>query len=247
MYEDSAAKLNLQSSELEEICRRTLRARFSLFRDMDVHASFYSYVGMTHRIRKKGSAWVIRVSDYCSTAPVEVLEAVAVILGYKILQRRPPSDVVEVYQRFCDLPEVQRRIRTGRMRRGRKIIRSPRGRHHSLDDLFRDLNRRFFRNQIELNRLGWSPRAGWRRLGHYDPLHQTITISPVLDSPEVPENVISYVLFHEMLHVLFGERKQFGSRHHPQEFQRTERAFPGYAEAKDFLREFCRNRGRYKK
>jgi len=244
---DSGSAPDPGRRQLEEICRRILNSRFTQFKDSEIRASFYPYIGLTHKIRKKADSWVIRMSDHCSAAPVEVLEAIALILGCKIMRRRPPEDVLAVYGQFCNRPEVQRRVRARRLERGRKMLRNPRGRHHSLDEIFRDLNRRFFNNQIELNRLGWSSRVGWRRLGHYDPLHQTITVSPVLDSAEVPTQVISYILYHEMLHALFEESSQSGRRHHPEEFKRTETAYPGYAEAKNFLREFCRNRGRYKK
>ena len=80
-------------------------------------------------------------------------------------------------------------------------------------------------------------------MGHYDPIHHTITISPVLDSPKVPRAVVSYLLYHEMLHTLFtgiGYRK----RHHTPDFNRAERAFPSYAKARKFLDRFCRTRGR---
>jgi hypothetical protein len=234
-------------SELEEICRRILESRFSQFKETDIRASFYPYIGLTHKIRRKDSFWMIRISDHCRNAPIVVLEAVAVILGCKVLRRPPPADAVEVYQRFSELPEVRRRVRDRRRKRGRKMMRDPRGRYHSLEENFHDLNQRFFNDQIELDRLGWSPRAGWKRLAHYDPLHQTITVSPVLDSPKVPANVISYILYHEMLHALFEESGHPGRRRHSREFKRAEMAYPGYAKAKDFLRQFCRNRDRYKK
>jgi hypothetical protein len=232
---------------LAAICRRTLRSRFSEFRDREIEATFYPYVALTHRIRKKGGAWILRVSDHCRDAPVEVLEAIALILGCKIQRRRPPEDVSETYARFCGRPEMQQRVRERRLARGRKLMRAPDGRYHSLEVIFADINRRYFNDQIEVNRLGWGLRPAWRRLGHYDPLHQTITLSPVLDSPEVPAYVISYILYHEMLHVLFDEGRQPGRRHHPDEFKRTETAYPDYGEAKNFLREFCRNRGRYRR
>jgi hypothetical protein len=233
--------------ELSHICRRILGARFSQFKGREMDASFYPYVALTHRIRKKGSRWIIRISDHCRDAPVEVLEAIALILGCKILRRRPPAETVAIYRRYSKQPEIQDRVRHRRLKRGRKLMRHTDGCHHSLEEIFNRVNRLFFDNQIELNRVGWGLRKGWKRLAHYDPLHQTITVSPVLDSPEVPSEVISYILYHEMLHSLFDESGRPGRRHHPVEFKRAETAFPGYEEAKDFLREFCRKRGRYKR
>ena len=74
-------------------------------------------------------------------------------------------------------------------------------------------------------------------MGHYDPAHHTITLSPVLDAPGVPGFVVRYIVYHEMLHAVFetasaGVRK----RHHHAEFRRAERAFPDFARAKKFSR-----------
>jgi hypothetical protein len=112
--------------------------------------------------------------------------------------------------------------------------------------MFRELNERYFNNQVQVRDLGWGQRRGWSRLGHYDPLHQTITVSPVLDSPRVPQSAVAFILYHEMLHSLFNGPVVTGKRnHHPPEFQRAEHAFPGYVEARSFLRKFCRTRGRF--
>ena len=92
--------------------------------------------------------------------------------------------------------------------------------------------------------LGWGLRRAWSRLGHYDPLHQTITISPVLDTPRVPRSVLAFVVYHEMLHALLDEVPGRNRGFHPPEFRRAERAFPGYREARRFLREFSGRRGR---
>jgi hypothetical protein len=107
------------------------------------------------------------------------------------------------------------------------------------------VNRLYFNDQVEIQTLGWGTRRSWCRMGHYDPVHHSITISPVLDSPKVPGAVLSYLLYHEMLHTLFlGTGNTGRHRHHTLEFNRAERAFPSYAEAQGFLDRFCRTRGR---
>ncbi len=130
------------------------------------------------------------------------------------------------------------------MRRGKKVMLVA-GKHHVLRSYCEDLNRRFFNGQVDITRIGWSRRRSWSRLGHYDPLHRTITISAALDSPTVPPMVLSYLVYHEMLHALFdvahpGSRR----RHHPRAFREAERAYPDYAKATRFLNEYCRGRGR---
>jgi predicted metallopeptidase len=77
------------------------------------------------------------------------------------------------------------------------------------------------------------------RLGHYDPVHNTITLSPVLDEAGVPRFVVRYIVYHEMLHAIFESTCSGGiKRHHTSEFRRAEKAYPEFAAARDFLREY---------
>jgi hypothetical protein len=231
------------SIELEWIFRSVLRSMSPSFRDGRIVASFYPYIGLSHTIRRRKGDWIIRVSDHCRLAPGLVLEAIAFILGCKILRRRPPSRMLEAYNQFCRDPAVQARVQGRRRLRGRKRIDAVEGRHHDLAAIYHSLNEQYFGRQVEIGKVGWGLRASWRRLGHYDPLHQTITVSPVLDSPRVPRSVLAYLVYHEMLHAVFEDTAGPGrKRHHPPEFRRAERAYPTYESARKFLDRFCRNR-----
>jgi hypothetical protein len=213
------------------------------FRDARIIASFYPYIGLTHTIRRRNGDWVVRVSDHCRFATGLVLEAIAIILGCKVLRRHPPSRMVDVYEQFCRNPAVQARVQSRRRLRGQKRINAVEWRHHDLAAIYRNLNEKYFGRQVEIGKVGWGLRASWRRLGHYDPLHQTITVSPVLDSPRVPQSVLAYLVYHEMLHAVFEDTAGPGrKRHHPPEFRRAERAYPIYHSARKFLKRFCQNR-----
>ncbi len=217
---------------------------FPSFRNAEISSSFYPYVGLTHTIRRRGGAWFLRISDHCLPAPHRVLQAVAILLACRVLRRRPPDEWLQVYNSFRRAPSVEASVRERRLRRGRKVMRAS-GKHHVLGSYCEEVNRRFFNSQIEITRIGWSRKRSWSRLGHYDPLHRTITISAALDSPMVPPMVLSYLVYHEMLHAVFdavhsGARR----RHHPRAFREAERAHPDYAEASRFLNGFCRGRGK---
>jgi predicted metal-dependent hydrolase len=227
-------------SLLQWTCRSILQSSFPLFRNADIEASFYPYIGLTHTIRRKGqNRWVIRVSDHCRRAPRQVLEAIAIILGSKITHKKPPDRFLEIYERFRKDPYIEESVRERRRERGRKNIAGCEGAHHSLLALYREVNNLFFNNQIEIQKIGWGLRKGWRRLGHYDPVHHTITLSPALDSPKVPEFVVRYIVYHEMLHALFeADTAHRRGRHHSPEFHRAERAYPDFARSKTFLRDY---------
>ncbi len=231
--------------ELQELCRAALCSFSGSFRDREVFAEFYPYIGLTHTIRRMGPSWIIRISDHCRLAPGEVLESIAVLLACKILRRKPSSEALRIYDAFRLHPETERRVQLRRLQRGRKQIEDAKGKCYSLEEIYSELNQLYFNGQVEVRKLGWGARRSWSRLGHYDPVHNTITISPVLDSTKVPRPVVAYLLYHEMLHTLFnGIDSGIRKRHHPPEFYRAERSFPSYAAARKFLDRFCRTRGR---
>jgi hypothetical protein len=237
-----------KSAELQWICRSALQAAFPSFRSAEVVATFYPYIGLTHTIRRKESTWVLRISDHCRHAPRAVLEAVAIILGAKILRRRPPRRAESIYEQFRREPVIRELLEARRVRHGRKQISGAEGRHHSLSKIYHEVNSGYFNEQVEIRRIGWGPRRSWNRLGHYDPDHHTITVSPVLDSPRVPAFVVGFIVYHELLHTVFGEAlgdaRNGRRRHHPPEFRKAEQAHPDYEAAKRFLADFCRRRGR---
>jgi hypothetical protein len=245
----TAAEIPLSASgrhdaELQWICREVLGRFHPCFRDVPIHAAFFPYLGLTHTIRRRGPGWSLRLSDHCRWAPREVLEAIVVILAAKVLRRRPPARMTDLYNRFRETPSMESAVRARRRKSGRKRLGRPEGKHHSLGEILDGVNARFFDGRVEISRIGWSARRSWGRLGHFDPIHRTITISPVLDSERVPGPVIAFLVYHEMLHALFEEDAPGRRRHHPPEFQRTERAHPDYALARKFLARYCRLRGR---
>jgi predicted metal-dependent hydrolase len=233
------------SEQLQRLCDSVLRASSPVFRDAAVEAEFYPYLGLTHTLRRKQDTWILRISDHCRSAPANVIEAIVRILACRVMRRKPPRKAMEIYELFRRDPEIADVVRRRRAAKGRKQFSGKPGKFHSLRNIYRELNDRYFNNQIEVKRIGWGLRKGRDRLGHYDPVHNTITLSPLLDSPDVPPFVVRYIVYHEMLHALFGDARADGAgKHHPREFRRTESAYPDYARAKKFLADFSLRQGR---
>jgi hypothetical protein len=228
---------------LPYICRSVLSQSSPLFQNLSVDARFYPYIGLTHTIRRRGSVWIVRISDHCRQAPRPVLEAIVAILASKILRRKPGRKHRDAYEYFRKSPSVLESVRKRRLQKGRKRIASHEGNCHSLQKIFQEINSRYFNDQIEISRIGWGFHISWTRLGHYDPVHHTITLSPALDSLHVPKFVVSYIVYHEMLHAVFeGACDGQAQKHHPPEFRRVEKAYPDYCKAKKFLAAFCRRK-----
>jgi len=225
--------------QLQKFCVTVLQSAFAAFQNTGIQVSFYPYVGLTHTLRRTKKAWVLRISDHCLSAPPRVVESIVLILAYKVMRRKPPRKSRDIYSGFRKSAEIESAVRKRREIRGRKYFSDTKGRHHPIEEIYRQLNEQFFNGQIEIKRIGWGIRKSRGRLGHYDPIHHTITLSPTLDSPKVPPFVVRYIVYHEMLHALFGDSDGHeGRRHHPRQFRHTESSYPDYARAKEFLETF---------
>ncbi len=225
--------------ELQWLCRSILQEASPAFRGVEICACFYPYIGLTHTIRRKGTMWVVRISDHCRHAPVPILEAIIRILACKVMRRRPRQHYLQAYDSYRNDQWIEQAVRERRLRKGRKQIANESGKHHSLQEIYLELNHQYFNDQIEIRRIGWGLRRSRGRLGHYDPVHNTITLSPALDEAGIPRFVVRYIVYHEMLHAIF-ENTSSGrfKRHHTSEFRRAEKAYPDFAVAQDFIREY---------
>jgi predicted metal-dependent hydrolase len=202
-----------------------------------MHVRFYPFVSVHNTIRLRQGELHIRLSDLLEAAPDAVLQAIAHILLAK-LYRRPIDRVRSArYRRHVAGHELAAKARLVRQLRGRKHIRSPRGYHYHLDEIFDDLNLRFFHGLLGRPQLTWSRNHSRTSLGHYDPAHNTIVISRVFDDPRVPRYAVDYIVFHEMLHLKHPVRLK-GSRRcvHSKEFLAEEKMFPELEKARKFLR-----------
>jgi predicted metal-dependent hydrolase len=202
-----------------------------------MHIRFYSFVSINNTIRLRQGELYIRVSDLLEGAPESVLQAIAHILLAKLYRRPVDRAQSARYRRYVASHDVAAKARLVRQMRGRKHIHSARGHYFDLDQLFEDLNHRFFHGLMGRPQLTWSRDHARNRLGHYDPAHNAIVISRVFDHPRVPRYVVEYILFHEMLHLKHPVKLR-GSRRcvHSREFLEEENLFPEVGPAKKFLR-----------
>ncbi len=226
-----------RGAELEALCR-DLYARLRpgeappAFR-----AEFRRFAGLNHFIRRRDGVVHVRISDLLARAPADVLEALVFILLAKLLREPVPPECRRRYREYLNREEVQRLLEAARAERGRKRVAPAQGRRYDLEEIFDRLNRRFFGGAVPPARLGWSRTASRRRLGHYDAAHRTIVVSRVLDEPGVPEFVVEYVLYHEMLHIVHPARRNGTRRQiHTKEFKEAEKRFPRLAEARAWLK-----------
>ncbi len=202
----------------------------------DIEVRFYPYAGVHHTIRVRSGRVYVRLSDVFEAAPPDVIRALAFLLVARLLSRKPSSVHEKVYRAYAYSPHVMRASDLARQKRGRKVISTARGKVYDLSELFDRINRRYFNGEIDKPTLTWSKRRAKRILGHHDAVHNAITISKTLDSREVPEWFVEYILYHEMLHIKHPAKFINGRRYyHTPSFRAEEERFPRYQASQEWL------------
>ena len=115
------------------------------------------------------------------------------------------------------------------------------GKHHDLKKSFNRVNQYLFSDKLIKPHLVWNNRLTRRKFGHYQEDTNTVMVSISLDHPRVPEYVIDYVMYHELLHQKLGARLRHNRRYtHTPEFKKKELDFPRIKEAQKFLNKLSR-------
>jgi SprT-like family len=208
-----------------------------------VDVRFYRYAGLRHTIRMRSGQVYVRLSDLCKDWPPDVLRSLAFVLVARLLGKKVPEAYELMYRDYSLRPEVMRSSDIVRRNRGRKMISTSRGSIYDLDKMFAKLNRKYFESGLKKPTMTWSQRKTRSILGHHDRVHETITISKSLDSAQVPEWFVEYILYHEMLHIKHAARIIKGRRYyHTAAFKLDERRFDRYEDAQRWLEQIARRR-----
>ena len=205
-----------------------------------LRVEFCKFANANSFVRLDESGVQVRITDVLEGAPSQILEALAHILLSKLFRRPAPKMHAERYRRYLNRKEMRRSLQLVKQARGRKFVSGPRGACYDLEEIFEQLNRSHFHGLMARPLLGWSRTVSRTMLGHYDPSHNAIILSRLLDSPTVPHLAVEYVVFHEMLHLRFPVEHR-GARRcvHTREFKEAEQQFPRLKEAKDLLKKIC--------
>jgi hypothetical protein len=165
------------------------------------------------------------------------MEALAHILFGKLFRRPVARAYSHRYRLYLNRRDVRQRMHVIRQIRGRKFVSGPVGRHCDLEQIFEDLNTRFFDGLMGRPLLGWSRRPSRSMLGHFDPSHNAIIISRIFDTQRISRVALEYVLFHEMLHLRYPvDHRGARRRVHTREFHAAEKLYPQLSEAKEILK-----------
>ncbi len=203
----------------------------------EVQVEFCRFANADSFIRFADGRIHVRITDLLEGAPAPVQEALAYILIGKLFRHAVPRVYAHRYRLYLNRRDMRRQMHLVRQIRGRKFVSGPEGAQYNLREIFDKVNREYFQGLLGRPLLGWSRGRSRSMLGHFDPSHNAIIVSRVLDSPHVPVLALEYVMFHEMLHLRFpvdhnGARR----RVHTREFRQADSTFRGLREAKELLK-----------
>jgi hypothetical protein len=185
------------------------------------------------RDHSRGPRYRVRLHHMFADADPIVTRALARYIG----QNDPTaSRVLGAY-----IDSHQNRVRPLGRPRGPVSIET-RGRHFDLQDMFDDLNARYFGGAIDA-RITWGQRCGKPRrrnsikMGSYSVEERLIRVHRSLDRGFVPGYFVEWIVYHEMLHqvhqaTLVNGRRQF----HTPAFLSDEARFEHYERARAWER-----------
>lgn len=191
----------------------------------------------------------MRLSDGYLEAPAQALRGLGAALGLRMFAKRRKvpdlarllAEYYDLWQRSKDARDLQSRLRRAR---AKKQGTGPKGDVYDLAELTGRVAATFLGGRLKPVKVTWSARESYTVLGHHDGDLDTIVISGALDHHDVPESVVAYVLYHELLHHVMGiqEGPDHSRRLHPPAFRRREQRFPFWPLADAYLEAMCGRR-----
>ncbi|MCJ7625582.1 MAG: hypothetical protein MUO76_18975 [Anaerolineaceae bacterium] len=119
---------------------------------------------------------------------------------------------------------------------------SSQGQHYDLQHSFQRVNNGYFKGELAEPALLWNRTINTRRMGYWSPIRKAVVINILLDSSDVPQYVLDFVMYHELLHSVLGSKAGKSKLYsHTKEFKQKERSFSRYQEAENFLQNISRS------
>jgi hypothetical protein len=240
MYSENVLQTAIFFETPEEILARVFREFRPRTALPQLRVTFCKFANANSFVRWDEAGLEFRITDVLEGAPATILESLANILMAKLFRRPVARLHSERYRRYLNRKEMRRSLQLVKQSRGRKFVSGPKGDAYDLEKMFEELNLIYFHGLMAQPLLGWSRRPSRVTLGHYDPSHNAIILSRLLDSVRAPRLAVEYVLFHEMLHLRFPVEHR-GARRcvHTREFKDAEQQFSRFKEAKQMLKAIC--------
>jgi hypothetical protein len=189
----------------------------------------------------KGGTLTARASVGFMAAPQDVLNGLALHLVSRIYRKKPAGAdyYIDKYKEFMTRESTARL--NSAIRRQKQQTLEPQGRHWDLNDVLASVMRDYSAvlGTTKADGISWSSRLGGRVLAIHDESFNTVFVNDSFDSPKVPQFVLEYLVYHELLHAKHGALYQRGESLrrmvHTGDFRRDEEKFLLFKEAHEWL------------
>ncbi len=160
-----------------------------------------------------------------------------------------PSSVLRALAGFLRKPDTKKKRNISKLfhESGLNIVKKAKhkkfallrhqGKYFNLKDIYDKINQRYFQNRVRAF-ITWGNEDSKKRkysisFGSYNWDSKIIRIHKALDRYSTPKYFIEYIIYHEMLHVYIGLKKdgKGGRKAHNKEFRERERDFLHYEKA----------------
>ena len=204
------------------------------YEDYKVTLKPKAHLHYAYRITKTGIE--IELSDYLVDAPISVLndECTAIVkwsMGKKYVQ---PQSLTEY---ICS-PDFIVGNRPKYLSRSRTFTMSQQGSSKNLIDSAERLLEMglIYDTDIRNSYFTWATHMAKYKFGQCNQTFRVVCINPDLDADYVPDNVVDYVVYHEILHL----RQDMTKNHRPHnaQFRAWEHMYPDYDEIEEYLQNF---------
>ena len=227
----------MNNTQLETLYRNLLQEHFPR-KSYDLRAFFYPGRSLRHTVELKKNVLTIRISQTLQTAPENILRVLGLIMLLKIFRYRANRELNRAYRQYIRehiIPQHETRHRSPSQRYTHA------GKYYNLNKLFDKINQVYFKGQLKRPLIGWSLNPSYRRIGFYVREKDLLVISRIFDSKKVPQEIVEFLLFHEMLHIAIPVSEKNGRRRiHPPEFLQREKMFPNYDNIQRWLKKNIR-------
>ncbi len=203
----------------------------------EVRVAFYPYSEVQAKIERQDGVLRVRIAEVLRDMPERLHRALALILVGKLERKTYPKAEEKEFDRHAESERVRRRLAEQARRRPRRAKHyGTAGRKFNLHEIFDRVNRQYFDGQLPRPPLSWTRNTGRRRMGYVEEDSRKVYISRSMDRPSVPRYAIEFIMYHELLHLVYPS-EQRGRRllHHTKAFRRAERRFKHYDKARRWM------------
>ena len=182
----------------------------------------------------RGNSIHMQISDYMRGCPEDVLSDMCVMICRRAKGLKWSES--DTFLDYVTSDDFILRNRPTYISRSRNLIHSDSGDVHNLSESVQRLLDSDILGESDISNsyISWTRRDSKRRVGFCSTMFRLVGISAALDSVDVSEHTLDYVVYHECLHLRQGYRPSH--RVHDSIFRQWEHAYPGWKDAEVALR-----------